>query len=86
MRLEPDNVAGSYKAGDKVCELVLTQHNREVVRLNLIAIKDQPAPNVFQMLGVVFDRLGRNISNQATVAQSEIVSNCDTINKMNEKN
>lgn len=60
--------------------MVLTQHNREVARVDLIAIKDQPGPNIFQMIGVMFDRLGRNISGQKTVSDTEIIANCDNIN------
>ena len=85
MKIEPSEIKGSFKAGDKVAELVLTQHNREVARVDLISVKDQPGPNIFQMIAVAFDRLGRNISGQQTVAQSDIIANCDKINEVNEK-
>lgn len=80
LKVEPSEIKGSFKAGDKVAEMVLTQHNREVGRVDLIAVKDQPGPNIFQMIGVMFDRLGRNISGQKTVSDTEIIANCDNIN------
>ena len=85
MKIEPTEIKGSFKAGDKVAEIVLTQHNREAARLDLIAAKDQPGPNVFQMLGVAFDRLGKNISGENTVAETKILANCDKINELNAK-
>lgn len=86
LKIEPAEIKGSFKAGDKVAEIVLTQHNREAARLDLIAVKDQPGPNIFQMIGVAFDRLGRNISGESCVADSEIFANCDKINELNAKN
>lgn len=85
MKIEPLEIKGSFKAGDKVAEIILTQHNREAARLDLIAIKDQPGPNIFQMVAVAFDRLGRNISGESTVAETEIYANCDKINDLNAK-
>ena len=79
LKVEPSEIKGSFKAGDKVAEMVLTQHNREVARVDLIAVKDQPGPNIFQMIGVMFDRLGRNISGQKTVSDTEIIASCDNI-------
>lgn len=80
--LEANEVHGDFKAGDKVCEIVLTQHNKEIARLNLVAVKDQPAPNVFQMIGVGIDRISKSITNQPTVAESKIVYNNDDLNKL----
>lgn len=85
LKLEPIDAGASYKAGDKVCELVLTQHNKEISRIPLIAIKDAPAPNIFQMLGVGIDRLFKSIGGEQTVANSDIVVNCDRINKVTDK-
>lgn len=85
MKIEPVEIKGSFKAGDKVAEIVLTQHNREAARIDLIAVKDQPGPNIFQMVGVAFDRLGKSISGEKTVAESEIFANCDKINELNSK-
>ena len=85
MRIEPAEIKGSFKAGDKVGEIVLTQHNREAARVDLIAVKDQPGPNIFQMIAVAFDRLGRNISGEQTVAETDMIANCDKINELNER-
>lgn len=86
LKIEPSEIKGSFKAGDKVAEMVLTQHNREITRVDLISVKDQPGPNVIQMIGVAFDRLGRNISGEKTVAETQIISNCDKINQSCENN
>lgn len=85
LKIEPESAKGNIKAGDKVAEIVLTQHNREIARLNLVSVKDQASPNIFQMIGVAFDRLGRNITGQPTVADTELLANCDTINNQNKK-
>lgn len=71
--IEPENISGNIKAGDKVAQMVLTQHNCEVGRVNLIAVKDQPAPNIFQMIGVAWDRLWKSVAQQPTVAKHKLV-------------
>lgn len=78
----PSQAHGSFKAGDKVAEAVYTQHNKEIARINLVAIKDQPGPNIFQMIGVGFDRIYRSLSGQSTVAETKIISNQDAIKKV----
>ncbi len=85
MKIEQDSVSGSYKAGDKCSELVLTQHNKEIARLDLISIKDKPAPNVFQFIGVAFDKLCRNISGNNTGSDTKLLANCDKVNNQNTK-
>ena len=85
LKIEPEEVSGDFKAGDKAGDLILTQHNKEIARLDLICIFDQPAPNIFQSIGVAFDRLGRNISGENNVSKSTILANCDKVNKMNKK-
>lgn len=86
LKIEPNEIKGSYKAGDKVADLVLTQHNKQTARVDLIAIKDQAAPNIFESIGVFFDRLIKNIQNEKSVADNKILANCDKINKYNDKN
>ena len=86
MKVVPTEVKGSYKVGDKVAEAILVQHNREIARVDLVSVIDQPGPNIFQMIGVTIDRLCRNIAGESTVAESEIIANCDKINKNNDKN
>lgn len=78
--LEPNNASASYKVGDKVCDIVLSQHNQEIARTELVAAKDQEAPNIFQMIGVGIDRIIRNISQQPTVAESTLVYSNEDLN------
>ena len=85
LEVNPAEIKGNFKAGDKVAELILTQHNTEVGKVNLIAVNDQPAPNIFQIVGVAFDRLGKNIANANTVFEHEILVSCDKINSKNNK-
>ncbi|MDO5329520.1 MAG: serine hydrolase [Coriobacteriia bacterium] len=80
--VEPNEVGGSYKAGDKVADMVCTQHNKEIARVPLLAIKDAPAPNIFEMIGVCFDRLGKILTGQPTCAQTTIMTKQEAFKKV----
>lgn len=75
-----DEVTEDVKAGDIIGTVTFKQRNEEVATVNLIAAKDQPAPNIFQSIGVWFDRLIRGFKGEQKVAQSVEINTLPVLN------
>lgn len=67
-------VSGSVHAGDTVGTIFFKQRNNVVATAELIACEDALAPNIFESIGVWWDRLVRGFSGQPTVAESVLVN------------
>ena len=68
--LEFDEVKGDVKAGDKVGTITFKQRNATIATLDLVACEDVAAPDVFQGIGIWWDRLFRGLSGQPQAASA----------------
>ena len=68
--LEFDEVRGDVHAGDKVGTITFKQRNATVATLDLVACEDVAAPDVFQGIGIWWDRLFRGLSGQPQTASA----------------
>lgn len=68
-----DDVSGSVKAGDKVGTVDFYQHNEVVSTQDVVAAEDCAAPNFFEGIGIWWQRLFMDDSQQS-VAESVIVN------------
>ena len=69
-----DNLEGNVKAGDVVGVVHFMQHNQVLYTKNIIAAEDCKAPNMFQSVGVWFDRMKLWFKGEDTVAITRIVN------------
>lgn len=69
-----DNLEGNVKAGDVVGVVHFMQHNQVLCTKNIIAAEDCKAPNMFQSVGVWFDRMKLWFKGEDTVAITRIVN------------
>lgn len=74
-----EELTGDIHEGDVIGKLTFTQNGTVVAECDLIAAKDQQAPNIFQKVGVFFDRLVRGFQDQPTVAESVLLNSTDAI-------
>ena len=72
--IEPIKTNGNIKAGDTVAYLIFRQHNAVTAKIELVAAKDYPAPNIFQMIGVNLDRLSKLLTGQPTTEPTTIIN------------
>ena len=68
--VEYDELTGNVHAGDKIGTLTFKQRNSVMATVDLIATEDVNAPDLFEGIGVWWDRLFRGFSGQSTVAES----------------
>lgn len=68
--VEYDELMGNVHAGDKIGTLTFKQRNSVMATVDLIAAEDVNAPDLFEGIGVWWDRLFRGFSGQSTVAES----------------
>lgn len=68
--VEYDELTGNVHAGDKIGTLTFKQRNSVMATVDLIAAEDVNAPDLFEGIGVWWDRLFRGFSGQSTVAES----------------
>lgn len=67
---EFNNVESDVRAGDKLGTITFTQRNRVIATVDIIAAEDYKAPNLFEGVGVWWDRLFRGFSGEQQVAES----------------
>ena len=67
---EFDELSGNVKEGDKVGTITFKQRNATVATLDLVACEDVAAPDVFQGIGIWWDRLFRGLSGQPQTASA----------------
>ena len=78
-----NEVSGNVKAGDVIGSVTFKQRDTELVTLDIVACEDQPAPNIFQTIGIFFERMGREANDEPTVATTAILNTMPYIvNKM----
>ena len=64
------DLKGDVSAGDVVGSIEFVQNETTVASCDLIAASDVAAPNIFQRIGVLFDRVVREFQNQPLQATS----------------
>lgn len=69
-----ETLSGDVKAGDKVGTLTFKQRNKVVATVDMIACADMRAPDLFEGVGVWWDRFFRGFSGQATVAENTLIN------------
>ena len=75
-----DEVSGNVRVGDKVGTITFYQRNAVVAEMDLIATEEVSAPNLFERIGIWWDRLFRSFSGDDGVADSVIVNETPLIN------
>lgn len=78
--LEFNEVKGNVKAGDKVGTITFKQRNTIIATQDLIACEDVAAPDLFQGIGIWWDRLFRGLSGQPQVAASVTLNETPLVN------
>lgn len=68
--VEYDEITGNVHAGEKIGTLTFKQRNVVMATVDLIAAEDVDAPDLFQGIGIWWDRLFRGFSGQPTVAEN----------------
>lgn len=68
--VEYAELSGNVHAGDKVGTLTFKQRNAVMATVDLIAAEDVNAPDLFEGIGIWWDRLFRGFSGQPAVAES----------------
>ena len=71
---EFDAVSGDVQVGQKVGTVKFLQHNEVIAEQELIAAADARGPNLFESIGVWWDRLFRGFANEPTQAENTIVN------------
>lgn len=59
--VEYADIKGEVRAGDVVGSVTFMQRNREVAKLDLVAVNNMPAPNFFEGIGVWWTKLIGNL-------------------------
>ncbi|WP_139653045.1 D-alanyl-D-alanine carboxypeptidase family protein [Raoultibacter phocaeensis] len=72
--VEYETITGNVHAGEKVGTLTFKQRNEVMATVDLIAAEDVEAPDLFQGIGVWWDRLFRGFSGQPSVAESVLLN------------
>lgn len=72
--LEFDELSGDVHAGDKVGTITFKQRNEVLTTMDLVACEDVAAPNLFEGIGIWWDRLFRGFSGDPGVASSRTVN------------
>lgn len=75
-----DEVHGNVSAGQKVGTVEFKQRNETIARYDLVACVDVAAPDLFQSIGIWWDRLLRGFSGQQQTADSIVVNETPLIN------
>lgn len=72
--VEYNTISGNIRAGDKVGSITFKQRNDELVTVDLLACEDMNAPDLFEGMGIWWDRLFRGFSGQATEAENVLIN------------
>ena len=75
-----NTVTGDVHQGDKVGSITFKQRNNALITVDLVAAGDVSAPNLFEGIGIWWDRFFRGFSSQPTVATSELVNQTPLVN------
>ncbi|MEG0619963.1 MAG: serine hydrolase [Raoultibacter sp.] len=69
-----DTIVGNVRAGDKLGSVTFKQRNVVLATADLIACEDVAAPDLFEGIGIWWDRFFRGFSGKNTVAESVVVN------------
>lgn len=72
--VEYAELTGNVREGDKIGTLTFKQRNEVVASVDMIAAEDVDAPDLFQGIGVWWDRLFRGFSGQPKAAESVLIN------------
>lgn len=78
--LEFDEITGDVHTGDKVGTITFKQRNATIATLDLVAAEDVAAPDLFEGIGIWWDRLFRGLSGQPQVASSVTLNETPLVN------
>lgn len=67
-----ETVSGNVKAGEKVGTLTFTQRNEVMATVDLVAAESVNAPDLFEGIGIWWDRLFRGFSGQPKQAENAL--------------
>ncbi|MCH4184606.1 MAG: D-alanyl-D-alanine carboxypeptidase [Eggerthellaceae bacterium] len=73
-------INGAVKAGDVVGTITFKQQNQVVGTTNLIAAQDVAAPNIFESIGIQWNRFIGSFTGSSQVADSSFYNETPTIN------
>lgn len=75
-----NTVTGDVRVGDKVGSITFKQRNNELITVDLVAVEEVKAPNLFEGIGIWWDRFFRGFSGQATTATHELLNQTPLVN------
>ena len=78
--VEYNTITGDVNIGDKVGSVTFKQRNEPIVTVDLVACEKVNAPDLFEGIGIWWDRLFRGFSNQATEAESMLINETPLVN------
>ncbi|MCI9128801.1 MAG: D-alanyl-D-alanine carboxypeptidase [Eggerthellaceae bacterium] len=68
-----DELSG-VSAGQKVGVATFYQRNEKIAEVDLVACEDVPAPNIFESIGIWWDKMMLSLAGEPTQAQSVIIN------------
>lgn len=69
-----DTITEDVHVGDKLGTITFKQHNEELTTVTMISCEDVSAPNMFEGIGIWFQRFFANFSHESTSAESLLVN------------
>ena len=69
-----DTITEDVHVGDKLGTITFKQHNEELTTVTMISCEDASAPNMFEGIGIWFQRFFANFSHESTSAESLLVN------------
>ena len=78
--VEYRQITGDVHAGDVVGTVSYVQHNQIIASANLVAARDEPAPNIFQAIGIWWTKLIGKFAGDDGVAESKLYNQTPLLN------
>lgn len=78
-QFEFKSVDGGVRAGDVVGRATFFQRNQQIASIDIVACETVDAPNIFEGLGIWWEKLTRTLSGKPDSAQSVIINECELI-------
>ncbi len=69
-----DKITEDVRVGDKLGTLTFKQHNNVIATVKIVSCEDVAAPNMFEGIGIWFERLFAGFSGEKTVADSVLIN------------
>ena len=78
--VEYRQITGDVHAGDVVGTISFIQHNQIIASANLVAARDDPAPNIFQAIGIWWTKLIGRFAGDDGIADSKLYNQTPLLN------